>query len=252
MTTITVDGSSENTEVLNSEEQDSLAVGEQLEQEQNSLLAGKYKDAQELESAYIELQKKLGENTVNETEPEFEQEFPEENTEQASFLDQLWEESMSEYNQETLDKLRGMDPAELANMYLDYRKEVQEQAPVQTLSNEEVQQLKGVVGGEENYQQLLYWASQTLSEQEINMFDHVMDTGDTNACYFAIASLAQRYKDSVGYEGQMLTGKASTSSQQQFQSQAELVQAMSDPRYDKDPAYRKNVMDKLANSNIDF
>ena len=53
MTTITVDGSSENTEVLNSEEQDSLAVGEQLEQEQNSLLAGKYKDAQELESAYI-------------------------------------------------------------------------------------------------------------------------------------------------------------------------------------------------------
>lgn len=250
MTTITVDGSPENTEVLNSDEQDSLAVGEQLEQEQNTLLAGKYKDAQELESAYIELQKKLGENTVN--EPEVEQEQTEETSDEVSFLDQLWEESMSEYNQGTLDKLRNMDPAELANMYLDYRKEVQENAPVQTLSDQDVQQLKGVVGGEESYQQLLSWASQNLSEQEINMFDHVMDTGDANACYFAIASLAQRYQDSTGYEGQLLTGKASSNTQQQFQSQAELVQAMSDPRYDKDPAYRKNVMDKLANSNIDF
>ena len=47
-------------EVLTAEEQDSLEVGEKLVAEQENLLAGKYKNAEELESAYIELQKKLG------------------------------------------------------------------------------------------------------------------------------------------------------------------------------------------------
>ena len=55
---------------LTPEEQENLAVGEKLQADQEQLLAGKYKDAQELEKAYVELQKKLGEK--------------EEDTEQAS------------------------------------------------------------------------------------------------------------------------------------------------------------------------
>ena len=47
---------------LTPEEQDSLAVGEKLQAEQEGLLAGKYKNAEELEKAYVELQKKLGES----------------------------------------------------------------------------------------------------------------------------------------------------------------------------------------------
>ena len=46
---------------LTTDEQDSLKVGEAMIEEQEQLLAGKYKNAQELESAYVELQKKLGE-----------------------------------------------------------------------------------------------------------------------------------------------------------------------------------------------
>ena len=57
--TYTYDNSPD-TEVLTEEEQDSLAVGEELMEQQENLLAGKYKNAQDLESAYIELQKKLG------------------------------------------------------------------------------------------------------------------------------------------------------------------------------------------------
>ena len=49
-------------EVLTSEEQDSLQVGEQLVAEQEQLLAGKYKNAEDLEAAYLSLQKKLGQN----------------------------------------------------------------------------------------------------------------------------------------------------------------------------------------------
>ena len=55
-------------EVLTEEEQDSLAVGEELMEQQENLLAGKYKNAQDLESAYIELQKKLGEGCSEEEE----------------------------------------------------------------------------------------------------------------------------------------------------------------------------------------
>ena len=46
---------------LTPEEQDSLQVGEQLQADQEQLLAGKYKNAEDLEKAYVELQKKLGE-----------------------------------------------------------------------------------------------------------------------------------------------------------------------------------------------
>ena len=45
---------------LTPDEQDSLAVGEQIAQDQEQLLAGKYKNAEELEKAYMELQSKLG------------------------------------------------------------------------------------------------------------------------------------------------------------------------------------------------
>ena len=58
---------------LTTDEQDSLAVGEKIVEQQEQLLAGKYKDAQQLEKAYIELQKKLGdgeETEVAEAEPE--------------------------------------------------------------------------------------------------------------------------------------------------------------------------------------
>ena len=40
-------------ENLTADEQDSLAVGEELVNQQDQLLAGKYKDASELEKAYI-------------------------------------------------------------------------------------------------------------------------------------------------------------------------------------------------------
>ena len=64
--TFTVDTSPETVTLsdnLTADEQDSLAVGEKLVEQQDQLLAGKYKDATELEKAYIELQKKLGDNS---------------------------------------------------------------------------------------------------------------------------------------------------------------------------------------------
>ena len=50
----------------------------------------------------------------------------------------------------------------------------------------------------------------------------------------------------------MLTGKAPKSSGDVFRSQAEVVEAMSDPRYDRDPAYRNDVFEKLSRSDINY
>ena len=50
----------------------------------------------------------------------------------------------------------------------------------------------------------------------------------------------------------MLTGKAAQNSRDGFRRQAEVVQAMSDPRYDRDPAYRQDLYDKLERSNVAF
>ena len=120
------------------------------------------------------------------------------------------------------------------------------------LTDEDIEALQDMAGGEQQYEQMLGWASDNLSEAEIDMYDDVMDSGDPAACFFAVQALMARYGDSTGVDGELLTGKSPTTVAQGFRSQAELVQAMSDPRYESDPAYRSDVINKLENSEIDF
>ena len=238
---------------LNADEQDSLQVGEQMQQDQEQMLAGKYKNAQELESAYLELQKKLGENNTTEESAEetVEEQVEEEETPDASLLDRLWEESKGEFSEETLKELAEAKPGDLAKMYLEYRNEMQSNEPRQ-LTEQDVQGLKGVVGGEENYDNMVQWASQNMSEDEVTLYDEVMDSGNPAAAYFAVQALAYKYQDSIGVEGNLIQGKAPSNNQNVFRSQAELVAAMNDPRYSRDPAYRQEIMQKLERSDIDF
>ena len=128
----------------------------------------------------------------------------------------------------------------------------QEEEPQSTITEEQAQQLQDSVGGAQAYQQLLQWAGENLSQQEIEMFDSVVGTGDVNACYFAIQSLARRYQEEATIENPMLSGKGVEERADVFRSQAEVVQAMSDPRYDRDPAYRQDVFNKLERSELQY
>ena len=67
-----------------------------------------------------------------------------------------------------------------------------------------------------------------------------------------VDGLKAKYETQNGYEGRMLQGKQSSESNDVFRSQAELVQAMSDPRYDTDEAYRNDLLSKLDRSNLNF
>ena len=246
--------SDENSEgALNADEQESLQIGEQMEQQQEQKLAGKYNNAQELEAAYIELQKKLGSSEKGDApateEVTEEAEAKEDKSSEPSLFDRLWEEaSGNKLTEETVKALTESKPEDLAQMYLDYRAST---APRQ-LTEADTAALKGTVGGDQAYSEMIEWAGNSLPEAEINMYDSVMDSGDPNAAYFAMQALKLKYTDAVGVEGKLLQGKAPAAKQQGFKSQAEVVAAMQDPRYDRDPAYRQEVMTKLEQSNVNF
>mgnify|MGYP003116503795 FL=1 len=258
--TLTYENNPEVTSIdnLNADEQDSLKVGESMQEAQDNLLAGKYKNAQELEQGYIELQKKLGEGEAEEPVAEAEEEEyeGEEGEEDGSILDELWEYEINneEFHEDAVAELQQMDPVDLANLHIEYRRQVEEEGVgAKDFTEAEMTELKGVVGGDENYQNMLQWAGANLNQQEIDMFDAVMQRGDALGAFFAIRSLAYRYNDAAGYEGKMLTGNAPKTSGSQYRSQQEVIQAMSDPRYESDPAYRKDIMDKLKRSpNVNF
>ena len=259
--TLTYDANEQPEGEFSAEEQEALEVGEKLAEQQEQLLAGKFRDAEELEKGYIELQKKLGgseeEEATEPEEPEVEESQDEDEEEErvdTSFLDTLWEQAKADkYTEETLEQLRSLPNEQLASMALQQRAELEaqiEDAPV--LTEENVTDLKKIPGSERDYQDMISWATETLTEREIEMYDAVMDQGNPLAAFFAVQALTYRFNDARGVDGEMLQGKASTNSGSQFRSQAEVVRAMSDPKYDNDPAYRQDIYDKLERSNIQF
>ena len=130
--------------------------------------------------------------------------------------------------------------------------EVNDAPESEQLTQEQANELYQMVGGEQEYRAMLNWAGTNLSQEEIQMYDAVMETGNPNAIFFAVQALNNQYVDSVGTDGQLLTGRSASDSGSAFRSQQELVAAMSDPRYDRDPAYRQEVMQKLENSDVQF
>ena len=243
---------------LTPDEQESLAIGEEMMAKQENLLAGKYKNAQELEKAYKELESKIGTqnapdqvstDSLQSEEPEVKEE---KTAVETAFLESLWDESQQEgdFKQETLDKLKDMNPTDLAQEYLNYRAATQQEEP--QLQQKDIDNLYNVAGGKRGYTDMMNWAKENVARQEIEMYDRVMERGDPLAAFFAVKALHYRYNDAQGVDAPMLTGKAAKPQTPGFKSQAALVAAMNDPKYDNDPAYRQEVMEKLARSDIDF
>ena len=221
------------------DEAESLAIGEQLEAAHNQKFAGKYDTAEDLESAYLALQKKLGS-----------QDEQDEQTEQADdtswFDDALANyQSTGEMSDELSNALNEMSPQDV------FKAMAGEEPAGEDISQQDVNSIYNSVGGEEQYQNLIGWAKDNFSQEEINAYDSLIETGDVNQINFALQALTTRYTDAMGQDGEMLQGKPAAS-QSTFRSQAELIQAMNDPRYDSDPAYRNDVIDKLGRSEVQF
>lgn len=257
--TFTVDTSTES-EVLTAEEQDSLEVGEKLVAEQDSLLAGKYKNAEELESAYIELQKKLGgDDGVQEGEKTEEvTEEPKEDNPAMSLISEASAEYYANENSltdETIEKFSAMSSKELVNAYVQSLKNAPapEAASAEVdMTDAQINQVQNSVGGEKQYNQVVTWAGENLPQNKLDAFDNLVGTGNAEAIELAVAGLKAQYDNANGYEGRTLQGKPAKANADTFRSQAELVAAMGDPRYDNDPAYRQDVIEKLNRSDVNF
>ena len=250
-------------DVLTEDELDSLRVGEELQAEQQDMLAGKFRDAEEFEKAYMELQQKLGQprddEATSEPKEEEESEVPKQDEELTEAQTLIGEASKEFYandgtiSAEMMDKLGSMDAKDLVQTYMEMQA-VNDAAPTEVpdLSDREVMEIQSMAGGSEEYSQMTSWAGENLPPEDVQAFDSLIATGQMGAIRLAVAGLRSLYSEKVGYEGRMLSGKAATESVDAFRSQAEVVRAMQDPRYENDPAYRNDVFTKLDRSNLEW
>ena len=245
------------------DEQNSLEVAEKLGQQESELYAGKFENAEELENAYLELQKKLGSGDTDDevedtTLDEDEIEYDEAVVEGVGLI----QDASNEYyandgnlSQDTMDRFAEMSSKDLVEAYMAIQENDPNAAnaqPSADLTDSEMNTVYNSAGGEAEYNRLTDWASDNLAERKLDAFNSIVDKGDATAIQIAVAGLRAEYESQEGYEGRMLTGKAARSSGDVFRSQAELVAAMNDPRYDRDPAYQQDVYDKLERSNVEF
>jgi hypothetical protein len=259
MATLTYDPTPADEPEFNEAEQEALAIGEQAVADQQQMLAGKFKDAEALEQAYIELQKKLGTNEADtnaeEAEPEETGEELQEEEEVNPTYDLLNKASEEFYanggeiSEEVLSQLEGLDSSELIAAYIGMQGEGTETAD---FNDQEVAAIHQIAGGEEAYSNLTNWADQNMPREYVEAFNDLVESGNLQMVQLAVAGLQSQFVANNGYEGEMLTGKAAQPQVDAFRSQAEVVAAMNDPRYDNDPAYRQDVFQKLERSNIGY
>ncbi len=225
--------------------------------------AGKFKSAEDLEKAYKELEKKLGQQSSDDEEVESAPESTSEEAESApeetdeageessvaDLLSKASEEFYSEtgLSEDTVKTLKQMSSEELVDAYIELQKNAAAPEPMPEAAAEAL--LDEVAGGKAAYKQTLDWAAENLKPDEIAAYDHVINTGSPEAIRLAVQALTLRAKYEGGFEGQAVSGKAvKNQGPKGFKSQAELARAIGDPRYRNDPAYRLEIQDRLANS----
>lgn len=237
------------------DEQNSLEVAEKLGQEEAKQYAGKFENAEELENAYLELQKKLGSDDED-TEVDTLEETDEEVSPGVSLITDASNEyyaNEGKLSQETMEKFGEMSSQDLVNAYMEIQaNNPNPQQESADLTDAEMNTVYNSAGGEKAYEAMCNWATDNLAEKKLDAFNSIINNGDATAIQIAVAGLKSEYDNAEGYEGRMLTGKAAASSRDVFRSQAEVVAAMNDIKYDRDPAYRQDVYDKLERSNLQF
>ena len=256
---------------LTESEQESLVVGEEMEAQQEQLLAGKYKNAEDLEKAYVELQKKLGGEGTEDSESTGDSDVSDDGEETSEEKEETKEDSpalalvneaAAEYwdndktlSDDTMAKLGEMSGSDLLAAYLQAQEaNPMDQAPeVSDLTTTDISDIRAVAGGEKEYATMVQWAADNIDRADVESFDSLLASGNVGAIKLAVSGIKAQYDNVNGYEGTMLSGKPPTTSKDVFRSQAELVNAMSDPRYEKDPAYRQDLIEKLDRSqNVKF
>ncbi|MBX6334403.1 capsid assembly protein [Candidatus Saccharibacteria bacterium] len=211
-------------------------------------IAGKYDSYEELERAYIELEKKLGSRSQEKKqEPNADKNIDEsealKRVEEAgvdvdAMTQYYWQNGeLSEEHYKTLEKI-GIR-REIVDAYIE---------GLEAKYQAELNNIISKVGGEEQFAAMKEWAAANMDPAEIERFNRAVASEDMTVVENAVLGLAFRYQQEAGRDPKLIGG--GNAGESAFQSVAQLVEAMKDPRYEKDPAYRKQVEQRLARSNI--
>lgn len=111
--------------------------------------------------------------------------------------------------------------------------------------------VKSMVGGEDNYAELMDFANETYSDAEKDAFDRAINSGDPQAARMVLDALVYRYTeaypdadDGYEYEGQA-TNEPDVEG---YTSPEEMYEVMEDPRMDTDPMFRAVHEARLFNT----
>ena len=201
-------------------------------------LPEKFSNAEELAKAYGSLEQEFSSRPKEEAKPTEEvQEVENKGLDKyySEFADkgELTDESYAELAKQGLDKT-------LVDSYIDGQKLV---AETNTKSIQEV------AGGKEEYSTLVEWAGKNLSEAEQKVYNDMVDSGNIDQAKFAVQGLMAK-SGTVSKQSSLFEGTSDTVSKDAFQSVSQVTDAMNDPRYEKDPAYRKMVEEKIGRSTV--
>ena len=228
--------------------------GTQVDPERPEWLPEKFKSPEEMAKAYSSLESKLGQSSSEETASEIEEAELEEVTNQSAsevsdLLDSrgldfdVFQEEYMQTGTLSPEAYEALEEAGLSETLVDTWIEGQN-----ALANQVTSQMQSLVGGAEEYGQLVQWASDNLPEGEVDAYNQVMGSQDPDLIRLAVQGLNARYRSEA--EPSLLQGGTGEVTGGKFSSNAELTAAMRDPRYALDPAYRQQVADKLARSSL--
>ena len=211
-------------------------------------LPGKFKNAEELARAYGELEKEYSSRPKEEvkedvkipTEPSKEVE-----SKRVQSLDKFYDEyaekgSLAEDSYKELAK-QGLTK-DLVDGYIEGQK---------AISDNHTKSIHDTVGGKDRYGELIDWASKNLPETEQTAFNNMVDSGTLEEAKFAVSGLMM--KAGMNFDPkqpELFEGTGDVTSTDAYESVSQVTDAMNDPRYEKDPSYRKKVVDKLARSSV--
>ena len=187
------------------------ARAELVDESNEGLILGKYKDVDSLTEGYKNLQRELEKLRGGQrSEPEAQAE-PEPEVQQ----EQVEEPGLTAEQQKNVDDI--------------------------------MEAVISQVGSADKYQQLGTWAKNNLDDGRLNAYNEAVASADKGRILSAVKGLQYDYMMSTGYEPRLTGGRAAPQEEVKgFTSRYEMTMAMSDPRYQRDNAYRKEVEKRMA------
>lgn len=121
----------------------------------------------------------------------------------------------------------------------------------QAIAQQLVTKVHSMVGGPDTYEAMLQWMVGNLPKAEVEAYDEAMGTGSEAKIAVAVRGVHAAYLSAVGSDqGRRVAPTTGQPKAPGFQSKREMIDAMKDPRYSKDAAYRAEVARRIENGNV--